>query len=613
MSAETAQTLHEGLTQTRASGGATTDNEFVLGVASSFLGRAWRYRPYDAAAAHALEQAGYGAALARLLAARGVGAESVEDFLVPRLKTLLPDPSMLAHMDEAAARVVTAIECGERIAILGDYDVDGACASALLLRFLRALGSEPLLYIPDRLTEGYGPSPAAMRYLQAQGARVVATVDTGAAAHEALAEARVLGLDVIVLDHHAVETNPPAFAHINPNGPDDASGLHHICGTGVAFLFAVAVQRALRTKGWFAANNRTEPDLLDFIDLVGLATITDVMPLIGVNRAFVRLGLKRLSQLSRPGFAALARVASAEPPFSAYHLGFLFGPRINAGGRVGRCDLGARLLATDDSAEAEILAGELDRHNKERQAIEADILAEAVARAMLQQEQAFIFVTGENWHPGVVGIVASRLVERFRKPAFVAGFAGGDMARGSARSVRGVDLGAVVRAAQQKGLLAAGGGHAMAAGFSLPKGNAEGFLAHLREAFETRRAEISAASELLADTLVSVSGATLALLDGLERAEPYGPSNPEPVFVIADATIAYADRVGTNHVRLRLLAGDGAGLSAIAFRAADSKLGEGLLRARGKRVHLVGKLKRDDFGGIPKVQLVVEDAAAAGV
>ena len=552
------------------------------------------------------------AVLARLLAARGVTTEGAEDFLSPRLKALLPDPSLLANMDKAARRFADAIVAKETIAVLGDYDVDGGCASALLLRYGRACGVEPILYIPDRLTEGYGPSSGAMRHLHGRGARVVVTVDTGAAAVAALTTARELGLDVIVLDHHAVETNPPAFAHVNPNGPDDSSGLTYICGTAVTFLFLVAVQRELRARDFFTASARPEPDLLSLVDLVGLATITDVVPLIGVNRAFVRQGLRTLDRMARPGLAALAQVASAAPPFTPYHFGFVFGPRINAGGRVGRCDLGARLLASDDVAETLGLAQELDTHNRERQVLEAAILEEAIALGQMQAEQSFIFVSGDGWHPGVVGIVASRLTERFGKPAFVAGFAGGDVARGSARSVKGVDLGAIVRAAQESGLLEAGGGHAMAAGFSLRRDRVAGFLAHLQTSLDPSRPQILEASQLIADALVSPSGATLALMDEIDRASPFGAGNPEPLFLIPDVQVAYADKVGTNHIRLRLSGRDGAMLGAIAFRAADTKLGEGLMRSRGRRIHVAGKLKRDAYNGVERVQFIVDDAAPAG-
>jgi single-stranded-DNA-specific exonuclease len=585
--------------------------EYAMGVARSFAGRGWRFRVYNADAARQLELSGLSATLARVLAARGLVAHEAESFLAPKIKTLLADPLALHDMTKAVERFALAIARGETVGVLADYDVDGSAAAALLLRFLRAVGREARLYIPDRLKEGYGPSSAAMRGLRARGCTLAFTLDCGAAAHEALDEARKQGLDVIVLDHHKVETNPPAFAHVNPNGPDDQTGLTQLCATGVTFVFLVAAHRHLREQGWYGQENIPEPDLLALLDLVALATITDVVPLTGINRAFVRQGLRILDGLERPGMAALARVSSIAPPFTPYHLGFMFGPRINAGGRVGRSDLGALLLATDDASEADRLADELNRHNRERQAIEANILEQAEALAQQQADAPFVLVTGEGWHAGVVGIIAGRLKERHDKPALVAGFENG-LGRGSARSVPGVDLGLIIRAAREANLLETGGGHAMAAGFTLKRERLEDFSAFLHETLEPQRARIAAARDLFADALVSVTGATLALIGDIARAGPFGAGNPEPMFVLPDVTIAYADIVGTNHVRLRLLARDGASLPAIAFRAADAPLGQGLLKARGRRVHVAGKLKSDNYKDEPRVQLHVEDAAAAG-
>ncbi len=591
-------------------------SDHALGVTHSFSGRAWRFGPRDAEIARALNLSGMSVALSELLASRGVTRETVENFLDPRLKKHLPEPHRFAGMEKAAARFASAIAARETIAILGDYDVDGACASALLLRYLRKLGLDPLLYIPDRMTEGYGPSAPAMRSLREKGAALVVTVDCGAAAHEAMAAAKDCGLDAVVLDHHAVETHPPAFAHVNPNAPGDETGITYVCAAGLTFIFLVAVQRSLREQGWFASAGIAESDLLDQLDIVALATIADVVPLIGVNRAFVRQGLKKLDRLERPGLAALARFASATAPFSAYHLGFIFGPRINAGGRVGACDLGARLLASDDAAEADALAAELHQHNRERQAIEAQILEAANEMALTQSDSPFLLLAGDGWHPGVVGIVAGRLKERFGKPVFAAGFETEKpdaVARGSARSVRGVDLGAIVRAAFAEGLLETGGGHAMAAGFSLRRDRLAPFQDFLQHRIGPQTDTIIAASELTVDAMVSASGASLSLLADLDNAGPFGAGNPEPLFVLPDCLVAFADRVGTNHVRLRLSSRDGAMIGAIAFRAADTELGEGLLKSRGRRIHAVGRLKRDEYNGTARVQLHLEDAAPAGV
>jgi single-stranded-DNA-specific exonuclease len=605
---------HERIFEPMDAGPQGTVSSFALGVAASFAGRAWRMRTYNGDVARELELTGVSSGLAQILASRGVTKQTAQNFLDPRLKTFLPDPYCFAHMEAAALRFASGVMQGESIAILGDYDVDGACAAALLMTFLRGLNREALLYVPDRMTEGYGPSKAAVTGLREKGASLLVTVDCGAAAHQALGTARDCGLDTIVLDHHAIDTNPPAFAHVNPNGPDDVSGITYVCATGLAFIFLVAVQRALRKQGWFASQGLNEIDLLKQLDLVALATIADVVPLQGVNRAFVRQGLKKLARLERPGLAALARLASAAPPFSSYHLGFIFGPRINAGGRVGRCDLGARLLACEDVREADALALELDRHNRERQAIEALILEVADTMAAAQNEQPFAFVSGEGWHAGVVGIVAGRLKERHAKPVLVAGFeSGGEGAigKGSARSVAGVDLGAIIRAALAEGLLETGGGHAMAAGFSLRKTNLSAFEGFLNRHFEPQRSTITLASELFADALVSPSGATLNLLSDLEGAGPFGAGNPEPMFIMPDMLVVYADVVGTNHIRMRLVGRDGQGMGAIAFRAAGTPLGQELLKARGTRIHVAGRLKRDDYDGLAKVQLHIEDAARA--
>jgi single-stranded-DNA-specific exonuclease len=551
-------------------------------------------------------------ALAHILAGRGVTPEALGDILTPTLKRLLPEPNTLKDMDRAVARVAAAIAAGEKIAVYGDYDVDGSCSSALMANFLSALGHPPRLYIPDRMTEGYGPNAAAMRVLKDEGASLVVTVDCGAAATLALTEARALGLDVIVLDHHTVETLPPAYAQVNPNQPGDTSGLGYVCAAGVTFLFLVALNRALREQGWYAAHNIAEPNLMDQVDLVGLATVCDVVPLIGVNRAFVRAGLAKLSQMSRPGLAALAAVAKIQSPFTPYHLGFAFGPRINAGGRVGKCSLGAELLGAMDPAAAEEIALLLDTHNRERQALESMILDSAIAMATTQANAPFVLVSDEGWHPGVVGIVAGRLKDRFSKPSFVAGFEGG-MGRGSARSIPGIDIGAMVRAAHEAGVIDSGGGHAMAAGFSLSSDRLEHFREFLGKRFDGSGAAFDAVNELELDALVSPSGANMELVTEIAKAGPFGTGNPEPLIVIPDARVVFADVVGKDHIKLRVAGGDGARLDGIAFRAAATPLGEALLKARGRAIHLAGRLKEDNWNGQTKVQIQVEDAAPAGL
>ncbi len=497
---------------------------------------------------------------------------------------------------------------GERIAVFGDYDVDGSCSAALMHDYLAALGAPPRIYIPDRMTEGYGPNAPALLRLKDEGITLVVTVDCGAGAVEALTAAQGAGLDVVVLDHHAVERQPPAAAHVNPNQPGDSSGLGYVCAAGITYLFLIALNRAFRDAGRFSAMR--EPDLLRALDLVGLATVCDVVPLIGVNRAFVLGGLARLSKLERPGLAALARVAGAAPPFTSYHLGFVFGPRINAGGRVGRCSLGVDLLTAKTTAEADEYAQALDTHNRERQAIEKLILDDAIALAALQDNSPFLFVAGEGWHPGVVGIVAGRLKDRFAKPAFVAGFEGG-MGRGSARSMTGVDIGAIVRAAREKGALDSGGGHAMAAGFSLRPEQTDPFRAFLIASFAQLDGALSDAAALALDGIVSPAGAVPSLVSDIARAGPFGAGNSEPILAVPDAQVLFADVVGKDHVRLRLAGGDGARLDAIAFRTADTALGKALLGARGKRIHAAGRLRADEWNGRMRVQLHLEDAAPA--
>ncbi len=584
----------------------------AFGVARSFSGRRWLLKAVDQDIERELLRE-ISPVLSRLLALRGITAPEAADYLTPKLKHLLPDPNILKDMPAAIARVSAALEAGERIAVFGDYDVDGSTSAALLSDFLTALGAPPRIYIPDRMTEGYGPSPAAMRVLHDEGAKLVITVDCGAAAIAALEEAKMLGMDVVVLDHHRVEIAPPALAHVNPNQPDDKSGLGHLCAAGVCFLFLVALNRLLRDGNFYQERGMVEPDLRLFLDLVGLATICDVVPLNGVNRAFVRFGLGQISTLSRPGLAALAAVAGAKGPFTPYHLGYVFGPRINAGGRVGRSSLGVDLLTARESEQAHEFAAQLDLHNKERQAIEKLILEEAIAQGATQANAPFILVSGEGWHPGVVGIVAGRLKERFGKPAFVAGFEGGQigntMGRGSARSIPGIDLGGIIRAAAESKVIEYGGGHAMAAGFSLMSGQIEGFRKFVENQFSGTGPALAAANDLYLDAVSSPAGANVALVQEIAAAGPFGAGNPEPLLALPDVRVAFADIVGKAHVKLRLGGGDGSMLDAIAFRAVGTPLGDGLLASRGRSVHVTGRLRQDDWNGRIRVQLEIEDAA----
>lgn len=585
----------------------------AFGVRRSLSGRRWRLVETDESAVQSLAQsANISRDLAGLLAARGVATDSAAAFLNPRLKQLLPEPLTLKDMERAVARTQAAVARREQIAVFGDYDVDGSASAAILHGFLSSVGLPPRVYIPDRMTEGYGPNADALSKLHAEGASLVVTVDCGAGATPAFEAVKDSGLDIIVLDHHAVAVAPPAFAHVNPNQPGDSSNLGYVCAAGITFLFVVALNRALRDAGWYAQQNLAEPDLLKFVDLVGLATICDVVPLAGVNRAFVRSGLLRMAKRDRAGLAALAEVAEIAPPFTPHHLGFVFGPRINAGGRVGRSSLGVDLLTSVDFEAAREFALNLDTHNRERQAIEKLILEEAVGRAKTQENAPFVFVADDGWHAGVVGIVAGRLKDRFSKPAFVAGYEGG-LGRGSARSIAGIDIGAIVRAARDKKLIEGGGGHAMAAGFSLRPEQAESFRAFLADEFAKSGDSLAGASEMAIDLVVSPSGASVALVGEIGRAGPFGAGNPEPLVLVPDVQVKFADLVGKDHIRLRLAGGDGTVLDAVAFRVADSALGKGLLAARSQTIHAVGRLRVDEWNGRSRVQLQIEDAATAGV
>ena len=583
----------------------------LLGIERSLLGKRWRERSGGDRAGLALAQRlGIPEIVGRILANRGIDDAAAERFLEPLLREALPDPSHLLDMDRAVARLVAAIESHDLIAIFGDYDVDGATSAALLRRFFEAVGGRVAVYIPDRQREGYGPNAPALLRLQAQGAAVVVTVDCGIAAHAPLAAAADAGLDVIVVDHHIGEPSlPRAYAVVNPNRLDETSPHRALAAVGVAFLLVVGVNRALRRIGWFAT--RPAPDLMSWLDLVALGTICDVVPLTGVNRALVTQGLKVMRRRGNAGIAALADVAGIAEPISTYHAGFILGPRVNAGGRVGAADLGARLLATDDPLEARALAQQLDLHNGERRDIEARVLAQAMAQVESDGSRALSFVAGEGWHPGVVGIVASRLKDRYGRPACVVAMADG-IGRGSGRSVSGMALGPALIAARQAGLVLNGGGHAMAAGFTVA---ADKLLA-LRDFLEAKVIEALGAGdpvpELGIDGALTAAAATPDLAALLERIGPFGTGNAEPRFAFPGLRILRADVVGGAHVRLVLGDGAGAGrLKAMAFRALDGALGPALLSHAGAAFHIAGHLRADRWQGREGVQLFVDDAARA--
>jgi single-stranded-DNA-specific exonuclease len=592
-----------------------------LNVERSATGRRWARRPSDERLTLALAQ-GHGVPelVARVMAARGVTMDGAESYLSPTLRALMPDPSHLRDMDAAAARIARAVRAGEGIAILGDYDVDGATSAALLRRFLRCLGVDPAIHIPDRIKEGYGPNAPALEALARRGARLVITVDCGTTAFAPLEAASAAGLEVIVVDHHAAEARlPTALAVVNPNRLDDPSPHKSLCAAGVAFLLVVAVNRLLRSEGYYASGGRAEPDLMGWLDLVALGTVCDVVPLTGLNRALVSQGLKVMARRTNAGIRALSDLCKLTEKPDAFHAGYVLGPRVNAGGRVGASDLGVRLLSTDDAAEAARLAQLLDGHNAERRAVEADVLADALSRleadpSALLATPELVFAVGEGWHPGVIGIVAARLKERYNRPACVVAVDGDGVGKASGRSVRGVDLGAAVIAARQAGLLVAGGGHRMAAGFTAGRDRLDelkGFLAaRIREQQALTGPPVPT---LEVDGAISVHGVTTELVSLLDRLAPFGTGNAEPRFALMDARVVRADVVGQNHVRCIVTAGAGTGarLKAIAFRALDGDLGRLLLKSAGAPLHLAGYLRPDRWNGQDGVQLMIEDAAPA--
>lgn len=583
-------------------------------VDRSVTGRRWLLRQADARAGLALSQRlGLPEIVGRVMAARGIDLDAAEQFLEPTLRDALPDPASLIGMEEAAQRLAAAIRDGEPLAIFGDYDVDGATSSALLARFLSALGVPARVYIPDRIAEGYGPTTPAMLRLRAEGVKLVITVDCGTTAFEPLEAAGEAGLDVLVVDHHVAEPAlPRAVSVVNPNRLDDTSGQGTLAAVGVSFLFAIATNRVLRDSGWYKDQGKKEPDLLALLDLVALGTVCDVVPLIGLNRAFVSQGLKVMARRRNPGLVALADVARVDSKLSEYHAGFLLGPRVNAGGRVGEAPMGAQLLMTQNSAEAVEIAQRLDAWNTERREIEAQVLEDAMNQVEKSDTSAALVVAaGEGWHPGVIGIVAGRLKERFNRPAFVIGF-DGDMGKGSGRSVEGVDLGSIVIAARQAGLLVNGGGHKMAAGLTVERGKLDEMRAFMEERVAHDIASNAVIPTLRIDGAMALSGVQPDFVAALEKLAPFGSGNAEPRFALTSVRVAKADVVGTGHVRCFLSDSTGGRLKAIAFRAVGEPLGDALLDKSGLGLQLAGKLRPDTWQGRNDVQLIIDDAARGG-
>jgi single-stranded-DNA-specific exonuclease len=596
------------------------ENLSCLDVQASFMGRRWASRCDSSGLRMALALSQTYAIpeiLARVLAGRGITVAQAQGFLDPKLRDLMPDPLILRDMEKAVARIAMAVIRRESIAIFGDYDVDGACSVALLASFLQQAGLDPLIHIPDRITEGYGPNVQAMRLLHERGARLLVTVDCGASGGEAFEEAHRLGLDVVVLDHHQVPENPPAVAAlVDPNRQDDLSGLGYLCAAGVVFLTLIALRRDLiqkRFSGW----QQGPPDLLGLLDLVALATIADVVPLKNLNRAFVRHGLTVMKARRRPGLAALFDAAGLKTPPQAWHLGFLIGPRINAGGRIGDASLGAKLLLMPEGAQAVSLAANLDRLNRERQTLETLALkqAERLAEDQLAQEpeKPVLAIFSPDWHPGIVGLIAARLKERYQRPAFAfAAQADGDCVTGSGRSLTGVDLGRAVRILVEEGLALRGGGHAMAAGITLPANTLDDFSSRIASLLRPQVQEARATADVLIDAILHPAGLSPHLYQALEQAGPFGSGHPEPLFAFPDMTLLEANEMGSGgHVKARFKGQDGAYLTTIAFRAVSSPLGETLFSQRGQRFHIAGHLSLNSWGGRETVELRLIDIARA--
>ena len=586
----------------RGHGSAMTN---PLNITTSITGQTWRWR--GASSAGESDDL-----VAQLLLARGCPPDAIDMHRDPTIRAFMPDPAIFRDMDVAAERVADAVLSGEAVTVFGDYDVDGATSAALLIRVLRDLGLNPQAYIPDRLMEGYGPSGEALVRIAQGGASLIVTVDCGAQAFEALAMAKAAGVDVIVVDHHQCATELPiAFALVNPNRLDEDEGAAHghLAAVGVAFLLAAALIRTLRARGFFTG--RAEPRLMDLLDIVALGTVADVAKLHGLNRAFVAQGLKVMAAGRNTGLNALLAVSRLRRAPICSDLGFALGPRINAGGRVGRSDLGVRLLTTSDPAEAQDIAEELDRLNEERRAIEAGVQAEAEALAMGKGNHAVAVVAGQGWHPGVIGIVAGRLKEKLGKPAIVIALDEHGLGKGSGRSVPGVDLGSAVLAAKVSGLLVAGGGHAMAAGLTIAASQVDAFTDFIHARLEGDCARASGDRALLLDAVVATGGVTPALVDALEAGGPYGMGWPAPRIAAGPMRVVKADIVGSGgHVRAVMAGDDGRSLKTVAFRSADNPLGQALLSApRDRRLWVAGRAKIDDWGARPQAEMHLDDAA----
>jgi single-stranded-DNA-specific exonuclease len=587
-------------------------NNAFLGITNSLLNNIWISRPYNPREAEAIAQKhSLSDIIAKLVASRGVTLDNVDNFLNPTLKKTLPNPSSLKDMDKAVSYIADLIRENKKIGIFGDYDVDGATSSALLHNFITEIGGEAEIHIPDREDEGYGPNMEAFNHLVNNGAASIVTVDCGSSAFDPLTEAKKAGIDIVVVDHHETAASlPTAIAIVNPKRLDDDSGTEYLAAVGVVFLLVVGINRELRQSGWYKEKSIKEPDLLQWLDMVALGSVCDMVPLKGANRAFIKSGLQVMGQRKNKGLVALSDISNISERPSSYHLGYILGPRINAGGRVGKASLGAALLSCDDEIRATEIAKQLDGFNIERREIEAATLIEAIEQVetTVFDDYPLIFAFGENWHPGVVGIVAGRLKDRYNLPTCVMTMVGGEV-KGSGRSITGVDLGAAIIAATEAGVLIKGGGHSMAAGFSLDRERIEELREFLGERIKKQIGEQGIVPTVNIDGALDIGAITTEMVHAMEALAPYGSGNPKPRFVITNVQIAKPEIVGAGHVKCFLKGQTKGWIKSIAFRQADTELGKAMLSNDGETFHVAGTLKVDSWKGRESIQITIDDMA----
>lgn len=595
---------------------STADHNVILAVENSATGRTWVERPAEQRVIQAISQVyDLPEIVARVVVGRGIGIDDAAVFLKPTLKETLPDPSHFKDMDKACSRIADAIVAGEKVAVFGDYDVDGATSSALLKRFFKSINHDITAYIPDRMTEGYGPNTKALLELKATGHILVITVDCGIVSFEPLKAAKDAGLEMIVVDHHQAEAKlPDAVAVVNPNRLDEEPGFGQLAAVGVTFITIIGVNRELRKRGWYKDQNIEEPKIIEWLDLVALGTICDVVPLVGVNRALVSQGLKIMAERRNVGLKALSDVASINEAPGTYHAGFLLGPRVNAGGRVGRAGAGTILLSTEDEQEAHDISQELNTYNAERQAIEAMVLEDAMIQVQTKigvggVVPPVIIASNVGWHPGVIGIVAGRLKEHFSRPTIVIAIDDNGDAKGSGRSIMGVDLGSAITAARQLEMLTAGGGHAMAAGLSMRSENIDDLNEFLCERLSAKVSNAMTSLSLKLDGVLNLAGVNTDLVQMLDKIGPYGQGNSQPRFAFADVYLSYVDIVGKDHVKCSLKGADGTTVKAMAFRVADKPLGRLLLESRGKNIKIAGTIRNNTWNNRTSAEIFIEDAA----